>query len=93
MFPEKINLSSLGHAKSLYKRELQYKSQTSEVAKYKAIGVTRLIGELSSLQAIDFDGGPFLSIGDTLLKDYVITGFDYSKKDNTCYVLITKCST
>ena len=62
------------------------------MARYIVVGVSRIIGNFDDIQAIDFDGGPFLSIGDSLFNSFVITGFVKDKKTKEILVLLTKCS-
>lgn len=91
-FPEKIYLHNLGHAYSSFKRELIYKDIKGDIARYVATEVSRIIGNLDDIQAIDFDGGPFLGVGDSLFNSFVITGFVRDKKTKEILVLLTKCS-
>ena len=78
---EKINLSKYGHAQSPFRRELIQVKEN----KYRAEGVQRLIGDLINLEAIDFDGGPYLGKG-TMLGDKEIKMITLEGTDVMLYV-------
>lgn len=99
MFEEIINLAPLGHAKSPQIKKLLLEKVNGDNAiytiytewpncpdlnNYMRISID---SETKDILAIDFDSGPYLSIGDRV-KDKLITGFTYDGDFNNIKVIL-----
>lgn len=78
---EIIDLTPYGHAPSPFERKLIHTKNNE----YKAVEVSRIIGDIHNPYAIDFDGGPYLAIGSHIGSKTVE---NITRKDNDIYVYL-----
>lgn len=100
MFEEIINLAPLGHARTRQIKKLLLETHDDINATYSVytdwpgypdLSDYMLITtdpETNDIVAIDFDAGPYLSIGDTI-KDKTIVGFTSDKNFSNVKVILT----
>lgn len=99
MFEEIINLAPLGHARSPQIKKLLLEKVNGDNAIYSIYTEwpnnpnfssyirINIDPETKDIIAIDFDSGPFLSIGDRV-KNKLITGFTYEGEYNDIKVIL-----